>query len=100
MFHVREVDSATSKVLRSSSPHALVMSEAPPTRRVGTKLMELFAARDGKAMRDFLAPAEPEPMQTEPAPPLPSAAATLAAEQSALLAAMGGGEDMGFDLFD
>ena len=28
MFHVREVDSATSEVLRSSSPHALVMSEA------------------------------------------------------------------------
>ena len=28
MFHVREVDSATSEVLRSSSLHALVMSEA------------------------------------------------------------------------
>ena len=55
---------------------------------LGTKLMGLYAARDGTAMRDFLAPAEPEPMQTEPASPLPPAAATLQAEQSALLTAM------------
>ena len=33
MFHVREVVSATSEVLRSSSPHALVMPEALACRR-------------------------------------------------------------------
>ena len=34
MFHVRTVVSATSEVLRSSSPHALVMPEALACRRI------------------------------------------------------------------
>ena len=60
--------------------------------------MALYFAHKGKEVRELLTPIEP--MQTEPTSHASPATAVLAAEQSALLAAMCEGEDMGFDLFD
>jgi hypothetical protein len=45
MFHVREVVSAASEVLGSSSPHALVMPEALACRR--TVLVSTRVTRQG-----------------------------------------------------
>ena len=76
-----------------NSPAAQMARERPAS--LGAKLMELYLARDGAAVRALLTPAEP--MHVDPVSSSP-AAALLAAEQSALLAAAGDDGEPG-DLF-
>ena len=80
------VDGAEVEVpLVPTSKAAQMVRDAPAL--LGVRLMQLYDAGDGKAMRELLVPAAPAP---HPTPPIPSAcgcgepAPLLAAEQAAM----------------